>query len=249
MNKKAIKFNDKREVKPVETHIESQNSAPVPVPVPVKNDDPDLTNWNKAIDKINEELKKNVVVKPDIQKNTIEKPIPMGAKEIKQPDHKFKLSFIEDYEVDVAKKLIEEHLGFEAPRVAGPFMAVKIFVRSNELSSFIDPETKEKKVFYLPESSTAHDKFRNCVGLVLSQGPEVYKGSRFQENWAIRFLRIFFNKIMPKCTKVAWSRVGDWVVIPRHEGVQVNYRGIPMQYIYDDRVMGVVEDPEHVTRD
>ena len=178
----------------------------------------------------------------------VEKP-PVGSQEIKQSDKDFKLSFIEDYEIEEAEKLIEAHLGFERPRPCGAHMAVKIFVRPDEIASWIDPVTKEKKIFALPSSARAHDKFTSCVALVLAQGPEAYKGKRFEEHWGIRFLRIFFNRWMPKRTKFPWCRVGDWIVIARHEGVQVNYRGIPMQYIYDDRALGIISDPEHVTRD
>jgi hypothetical protein len=246
MSKKQIKFEDKRKVRNEKEFIIEKESQLK------KLNSENIENKTIEVSEASNIEHNSIESKSKEEKNSnieLTNEIPMNAVEVKETSNKFKLSFIEDYEVEKAKKLIEEHLGFEAPRVTGPFMAVKIYVRSNELKSFIDPVTKEKKTFVLPDSSRVNDKFTNCVALVLSQGPECYKGKRFEENWAIRFLRIFFNRWMPAKTKMPWSRVGDWVVIPRHEGIQVNYRGIPMQYIYDDRVMGIVEDPEHVKRD
>jgi co-chaperonin GroES (HSP10) len=142
---------------------------------------------------------------------------------------KGKLSFIENCEEEEAKKIIEEHLGFPAPRVTGYHLAVKIYVREQDVHSFID-DKGEKKFIALPDSVTANDKFRNCTALVVSVGAGAYKGERFAETGP-------------------WCKVGDWVVIPRNEGTQVNYRGIPMQLIPDDRILCVIEDPSHVTRD
>jgi co-chaperonin GroES (HSP10) len=142
--------------------------------------------------------------------------------------HKF--SFIEDHEEQEAKEFIEKHLGFPAPRMAGYHMAVKIYVRPEDIHTFVDENTGETKSIYLPHTVTAHDKYRSCTALIVSMGPEAYKHERFKESGP-------------------WCKVGDWVVIPRNEGTQVNYRGVPMQFIPDDRVLAIVEDPTHVTRD
>jgi hypothetical protein len=148
-----------------------------------------------------------------------------------------KLSFIEDNEIEEAKSFIDKHLGFPAPRVAGYHLAVKIYVRPNEMGIIKDEngnpilgEDGKPKRFYIPEVVTANDKWRSCVGLVLSMGPEAYKGDRYKESGA-------------------WCRIGDWIAFPRNEGTQINYRGIPMQIIPDDRVLLIAEDPEHVKRD
>jgi len=140
-----------------------------------------------------------------------------------------KFSFIDAHEEEEAKKFIEQHLGFPAPRVCGYYMAVKLYVRPEEVSTFTDKDGKEIKII-LPESARVEDKWRSCTALVLSQGPQCYKGKKFKDSGP-------------------WCKVGDWIVIPRNEGVQVNYRGIPMQYIPDDRVLGIIEDPTHVVRD
>lgn len=145
------------------------------------------------------------------------------------------LSFIEKSEEAEAKELITKHLGFDPPRMAGYHMAVKIYVRPEELTTFVDDKGETKKM-YLPETVSALDKWRNCTALVVSQGPECYKTGRFKEDFE-------------KGIDTRWCKVGDWVVIPRNEGTQVNYRGVPMQFIPDDRVLAIIEDPSHVTRD
>lgn len=160
-------------------------------------------------------------------------------------------SFIEPHEEQEAIKFVEEKLGFPRPRITGYFIAVKIFLadekiitKKNSVGNDIQiavPEgyrDEKEKVYVnkvdgtivLPEHVVEERKFRNCSGLVLSLGPLAYKGKKFEGSGP-------------------WCKVGDWVMFPRNEGHQINYRGIPMQIIPDDRVMMVVEDPAHVTRD
>lgn len=180
---------------------------------------------------------------------------PAGMKIFEQPTintkiDRFKTSYVEDHEVEEAKKIIEESLGFEVPRVCGYHMVVKIFVRPEDVHEFTD-EKGNKKSIYLPESATAQDKFRSCVALVLNQGPECYTGKRFQENPVIRFFRKtgLFKSWLGPIRKRPWCKVGDWVVIARNAGPQVNYRGMPVTYLPDDQIFGVVPDPTFVTRD
>lgn len=161
---------------------------------------------------------------------------------------RFRLSFIEDYEEEEAKKLIEEQLGFEAPRVAGYRMAVKIHIRPEDMVEFTRNDGT-KGAIVMPKSMNAHDKFTQCTALVLNQGSTCYTTSAYRESWFITLCRKLFNKWMPPRTKFPLCKVGDWIVIPRNEGIQVNYRGIPVQYIYEDVVCGVVQDPSWVTRD
>lgn len=141
----------------------------------------------------------------------------------------FKLSFIEDWEEKEAKRIIENQLGFEVPHVPGYHVAVKIYVREEEISTFID-EFGNKKSFVLPASVTVNDKFRSYVGLVIARGNQTYKGWRFKGSGP-------------------WCRVGDWIVFPRNEGIQYNYRGIPIAEFPDDKVYGIIQDPTYVTRD
>ena len=154
------------------------------------------------------------------------------------------LSFIEPHEEEAAKEYIKEHLvsasgldDFEPPRPAGYHMAVKLYIRSEDVHGLKDDAGNAiigadgKPMFIaLPASVTTNDKWRTCVALVVAQGPEAYQGDRFKRSGP-------------------WCKVGDWVVLPRNEGTQINYRGIPMQIIPDDRVLAIVEDPTYVTRD
>lgn len=148
-----------------------------------------------------------------------------------------KFSFIEPHEEQEAKDFIEKHLGFPAPRCVGWQMAVKIYIREEDIHEAKDESGKPilgadgKPIkIYLPSSIRTGEKFISCVGLVVSQGPDCYKGERFKESGP-------------------WCKVGDWVMFPRHEGTQISYRGIPMFVINDDKVKMVVEDPTYVTRD
>lgn len=141
---------------------------------------------------------------------------------------KFKLGFVEAYEEETAIKMIEDLLGFERPRPTGYHVAVKIYVRDDEIGKILDKDGRET-LLYAPPKVSAHDKFRNCSALVLALGPEAYRH--------------------PKFTHGPWVRVGDWVVIARNGGPQVNYRGVPVTFIPDDNIYCVIEDPTHVTRD
>jgi hypothetical protein len=163
------------------------------------------------------------------------------------PPAKEVFSYIEKHEEQTAKDFIEEQLGFEAPRVCGYHMTVKLYIRPDEYEVVTDEGGKKRIV--LPSIVTAMDKYKSCTALVLSQGPECYKGKRFEEPWYKKLLRIFFEPIMKPCIKVPWCKPGDWIVFPRNEGTQVIYRGVPIQYIPDHVVLGVISDPTWVVRD
>jgi co-chaperonin GroES (HSP10) len=147
------------------------------------------------------------------------------------------LSYIEEFEVKEAYDLIVQHLGFEPPRPAGYHLVVKIYVREEDVCKLKDDEGNDildengkPKYIALPSSVTTEDKYRNCTALVLAVGPDAYKGKRFENSGS-------------------WCRIGDWVIIPRNEGTQINYRGIPMQIIPDDRILAIIQDPAFATRD
>ncbi len=169
---------------------------------------------------------------------------------IKKPSKgRFKLSFIEEYEEEEAKVQVEKHLGFEPPRMSGIHMAVKVYVRGEEVQYYVDPRTGIETAIAIPDEVRAEDKYRSCVALVVSQGPDCYKGKMFEESNFMKTIRLFFGKWMKPSKKVPWCKVGDWVMIPRNEGTQINYRDVPMQMIRDVCIYGTVEDPEFVRRD
>lgn len=185
----------------------------------------DYTNGNSGI------------ILPDISRETISTPSALITKKtaVNTPTFKYKLSYLEAYEEEEAKKLIEEHLGFEPPRAAGWIMTVKVYVRPEDVhqlknddgSPVVGPDGKPMFIA-LPEHVRADDKWSSQVALVISQGPLCYKGERFKESGP-------------------WCRVGDWVRIPRNEGMPFVYKGIPMKDILDDSVKGIIEDPTYVT--
>jgi hypothetical protein len=160
---------------------------------------------------------------------------------------KFSLSYIEDYEEEEAKRLIEESLGFEPFHVVGWQIAVKVFTRPEELKPFKTEDGRMVSIV-IPEEARAHDKFVNCVGLVLNQGPLCYTGKYFQESIFMRIFRFLFGQFMKPSRLVPWCKIGDWVVFDRNAGPQINYRGVPITILEDKNIRGVVPDPTFVSR-
>jgi hypothetical protein len=151
------------------------------------------------------------------------------------------LGWVQKDEVEIAKRKIKQSLGFDPPPMAGWYMAIVIHEERYA-------RTKDGKKTQIVHASIDEEKYRNCVGLVVSQGNECYLGPRFEEHWFRQFLRIFFNRWMKPCRKKPWCRVGDYVVFPRHEGELMNYRGMPMMMLPDVKIYTPIEQPEYVTR-
>ena len=171
------------------------------------------------------------------------------TREDRKKNRKNLFGFVREDEIEEAKETIYQSLGFEPPRMSGHYMCVKVYLRPNQLKAFTDNNGVTKHI-YLPDAVTANDKFKSCTGLVLSQGPECYTGTRYEENWFIRCLiRPIFGRWMKPSKKGPWCRVGDWIAFPRNEGTQVIYRGVPVQMIPEWAVLTPVECPTHVTRD
>jgi co-chaperonin GroES (HSP10) len=137
------------------------------------------------------------------------------------------ISYIEEHEEEEAIRFVEEKLGCERPRVCGPWLAVMLYTRHEE--TYVTKEG-EKSQIVVPGSVADNDTFSSMTGLVLSIGHGAYKGEQFKEYG-------------PTC------KVGDWITFPRHEGVRAWYKGRPIYYLYDDKIMQVVKDPADVTRD
>lgn len=45
-----------------------------------------------------------------------------------------------------------------------------------------------------------------------------------------------------------WCQLGDYIVVPRHEGPLISYRGKAVMIVPDDRILAVVDDPAYVKR-
>lgn len=141
------------------------------------------------------------------------------------------LSFIEPYEEQVAKDLIDQSFiqmtgkPFDM-RPAGYLVALKIYVRAEELKTIKRDDGTEATI-YLPDIVRAEDKFQSCAALVCAMGPEAYQGEKFKDSGP-------------------WCKVGDWVMIPRYEATALSYRGVAMALLPDDRILAVIADPTDV---
>lgn len=141
------------------------------------------------------------------------------------------LSFIEPYEEQVAKDLIDQSFiqmtgkPFDM-RPAGYLVALKIYVRPEELKT-IKREDGTEATLYLPDIVRAEDKFQSCAALVCAMGPEAYQGEKYKDSGP-------------------WCKVGDWVMIPRYEATALSYRGVAMALLPDDRILAVISDPTDV---
>ena len=140
------------------------------------------------------------------------------------------MSNIEAHEEEEAKALIDQHFvemtgqPFDM-RPAGYLVAVKIYVRPEELKT-ITQEDGTEVTLYLPDTVRAEDKYSSVSALVCAVGPEAYQGEKFERSGP-------------------WCKVGDWILIPRYESM-VSYRGVAMALLPDDRVMAVIKGPEDV---
>lgn len=148
----------------------------------------------------------------------------------------FKGSYVEDFEIPEAIKIIEDSLGFKMPSPVENQMVVKVYVRPDDVWEVTDEdgnpvlgETGQQLCIAVPERFRAQDQYDSIVGLVLSQGPDCYKSERYKG-------------LEPYC------RIGSWIVFPRQEGSQVNYRGIPIQIIRDFHIFETIEDPKFISK-
>jgi len=144
-------------------------------------------------------------------------------------------SLIEEHEESEAIKVVTEQFKdltghAELPRPCGYKLAVKIYIRPEELKTIDTPEGK--KTLYLPHQSRDSDKWTNCVGLVVGVGPGAYKGKNPDGS--------------DKYPEGPWCKIGDWVIFPRYESQVFMWRGVAMMNINDDAVQQVVGDPRDV---
>lgn len=147
------------------------------------------------------------------------------------------LSYIEDHEIETAKKLIDEEFMKTTGkpfgmRVAGYYLACKIFTRPEELRVLEGADGK-KVTLWAPPGMTDMDKFNSVAALVCGIGPQAFTGH--DQNGFPRFPK------GPAC------RIGDWISIPRQNAFLLQYRGVAFALIPDDMVLAIVEDPKDVT--
>lgn len=147
------------------------------------------------------------------------------------------LSFIEDKEVIQAQSFIDQQfreltksrlhpngITFrEHARLTRYFCAVKIYIRPEELSE-ITRDDGTKGTLYLPDTVRSEDKFQACVGLVVALGPEAFTTKDGK----------------PRKSRY---RVADWIVFPRSDIIRIDFCGVAMGIMTDDRAVIVTDDP------
>lgn len=147
------------------------------------------------------------------------------------------LSFIEDHEQIQAQSVIDEQFRAltkcaeypagitfrEHARLTRYFCAVKIYVRPEELKE-ITADDGTKTTLYLPDTVRAEDRYQSCCGLVIGLGPQAFKDKDGNP-------------------RTAAYRVADWVVFPRTDIIRVDFAGIPIGVMTDDRAVIVTDDP------
>ena len=89
--------------------------------------------------------------------------------------------------------------------------------------------SKTKGGILLTDNTRHEEQFRNIVGLVVKMGQGCYKDKRYEH------------------TKAA-CKVGDWVVIARHSGLRMEYKGLPIFCTKEDGIELVVKNPTDIKR-
>ncbi len=149
------------------------------------------------------------------------------------------LSFVEDHEQIQAQSVIDEQfreltkctefpagITFrEHARLTRYFAAVKIYIRPEELKE-ITADDGSKHTLYLPDSVVAEDRYQSCAGLVVSLGPLAFKDKDGN-------------------ARMASYRIGDFIVFPRTDVIRIDFCGVPLGIMTDDRAVVVTDDPRY----
>ncbi len=93
---------------------------------------------------------------------------------------------------------------------------------------YTEPQ-QTKGGLYIP--SVAHDEqqYKTITGLVVKISPGAYKDSRYEHTGAA-------------------CKVGDWVVIARHSGTRMKFKGMPVFATKEDAIELIVANPKDITR-
>jgi len=129
------------------------------------------------------------------------------------------LSYITPEERDQARRYVEEHLGFSVPPLKGKDIAVKLWVREEDVILGVNPEGKEIRLS-IPQTVRCDEQLHGCVGLVVGRGEECREDG---------------------------IQVGDFVLMPRYEGTACQIKGVPLRVISSEQLYGVIQDPACIT--
>lgn len=91
---------------------------------------------------------------------------------------------------------------------------VRLFIGDNTFATIAG----RKSSLYLPPNTINQDIYTSCTGLIVKMGCEAFKGKSFEEG-------------------IDYPKPGDWVLIPRGEGLQFQYNQISMSLIDDHRLL------------
>ena len=121
----------------------------------------------------------------------------------------------------------------DMPTPAGFNVLMKLYIRSSELKQVPGPDGK-LVTLYAPDVTKVEDQFNSVAALVLAHGPQAYIGQNLDGS--------------QRFPGGPWCKPGDWVMIPRHEGMPFLYAGIACIMMPDDRVQAVIGDPAKLQR-
>jgi hypothetical protein len=128
-------------------------------------------------------------------------------------------TYIVPGEQEDVRRLVETSLGVDLPELLGDGVAVKLFVREEDLFRTTDSHGKDITVI-LPESVRCHDASRHHAALVIAVGPACPDDG---------------------------VQVGDFVLIPRHEGVEMLWQDTVIRILSLSALYGVIQNPRQVT--
>jgi hypothetical protein len=166
-------------------------------------------------------------------KTDVPPPLSVAGKVTTLMDAPHSSAFVEAHEEVEAKRIIDEEfvkltgkpLNF---RTGGYLVLCRIYIRPEEIKTIKNVEGKDVTL-WRPKISLDEDKFQSCVALVCGIGPRAFKDKE--------------GNVWPEGPT---ARIGDWIVLPRFESNVIYYKGVAMALIPDDRIMGVINDPEDI---
>lgn len=140
------------------------------------------------------------------------------------------LSYLESDEVPKSKDMIDKLFTDLCGKPLSPnfrltryFVAVRIYVRPEELKE-IDGADGKKHVIYLPDSVRAEDRYQSCTGMVVAVGPQAFQDKDGK----------------PRGQKY---NIGDFLLFPRTDIIRVDFCGVPLGIMTDDRAIAVIPEP------
>ena len=117
-----------------------------------------------------------------------------------------------------ASHMLEPLKGITLPTPGGWYILCAQYVRPAKVGAIL-----------MPDRVRDEDKYQGRCGIVLAIGPDAYRGDKYPSG--------------------PWCKVGDWVAWPAVENAasRMEYAGVTVTAIPDDRVVLIGVDPERIT--